>query len=295
MLLTGRAIPFDNATEHYFVAGDPTLVDFEYLIDLFGDYEYLIVGIELLPQSEDIFQAETLKAISALTDFFDSHQHVTQVRSLTNYQYTRTDGDGLSTDYLIDDINALENDPATLSNIRAIIADEELALDTLISEDFKHSRITARVEYRTYTAAHKVELAQDFYQFMVDEKLDSGNYTLHYSGYPLLSERFETLAQEDLSVLIPIMVALMAVMLFIGFGARIYWTGWNERLELLSVWNKLADSQGYVTRVSMEYDWTDSLNLGILWVDYNAENNSIFYNFRNNDMVQFNLRFSFQN
>jgi len=133
MLLTGRAIPFDNATERYFVEGDPTRVDFEYLIDLFGDYEYLIIGIESLPQSEDIFQAETLKAISALTDFFDSHRHVTQVRSLANYQYTRADGDDLSTDDLIDDFDALENNPAALSNIRAIIADEELALGTLIS------------------------------------------------------------------------------------------------------------------------------------------------------------------
>jgi hypothetical protein len=80
-----------------------------------------------------------------------------------------------------------------------------------------------------------------------------------------------------------------------SFGTRIYWTGWNDRLELLSVFNKLADSQGYVTRVSMEYDWTDSLNFGLLWVDYSAEETSNYYNYRNNDMVQFNLRFSFQN
>ena len=80
-----------------------------------------------------------------------------------------------------------------------------------------------------------------------------------------------------------------------SFGTRIYWTGWNDRLELLSVFNKLADSQGYVTRVSMEYDWTDSLNFGLLWVDYSAEENSNYYNYRNNNVLQFNLRFSFQN
>lgn len=217
MLLTGRAIPFDNTTERYFVEGDPTLVDFEYLIDLFGDYEYLIVGVEAIPQSDDIFQVETLRAISALTEFFDSHQYVTQVRSLTNYQYTHADGDDLSTDYLVDDINSLENNPNAIATIKAIIADEEMAIGTLITEDFKHSRITARVEYRNDTAAHKVELAQDFYQFMSDENMVSENYILHYSGYPLLSERFETLAQEDLAILIPVMGVLMLLMLYISF------------------------------------------------------------------------------
>ena len=71
-----------------------------------------------------------------------------------------------------------------------------------------------------------------------------------------------------------------------SFGTRVYWTGWNDRLEFLSVFNKLADNQGYVTRVSMEYDWTDSLNFGLLWVDYSAEENSNYYNYRNNDMLQ---------
>jgi len=80
-----------------------------------------------------------------------------------------------------------------------------------------------------------------------------------------------------------------------SFGSRIYWTGWNERLELLSVWNKLTDSQGYVTRVSVEYDWTDNLKFGFLWVDYSADEDSIYYNYRNNDMLQLNLRYSFQN
>ena len=81
----------------------------------------------------------------------------------------------------------------------------------------------------------------------------------------------------------------------LSVGTRVYWTGWNERLEFLSVWNKLADRQGHVARVSLDYDWTDNLSFGFLWVDYNAEQDSVFYDFRNNDMLQLNLRYSFQN
>ena len=80
-----------------------------------------------------------------------------------------------------------------------------------------------------------------------------------------------------------------------SFGTRLYWTGWNERIELLSVWNKLPDDQGYLTRLSIDYDWSDNWKFGLLWVDYSADRNSIYSAFRNNDMLQLNARFSFQN
>jgi len=221
MLLRGPAIPFDNTTERYFVTGDPALVNFEYLIDLFGDYEYLIVGIEHVPAEGDIFNVETLNAIDQITEFFDSHRYVTQVRSLTNYQYTHADGDDLSTDYLIDDLQALAEEPQLLADIRNTIRGEDLALGTLVSEDLRHARITARVEYRNDTAAHKVALAQEFYQFIEEQNLENGPYRLHYSGYPLLSERFETLVQEDMQLLIPVMGVLLFLMLFLSFRSPV--------------------------------------------------------------------------
>ena len=44
-------------------------------------------------------------------------------------------------------------------------------------------------------------LAQEFYQLIAEQNLEDGPYALHYSGYPLLSERFETLVQEDMQLL----------------------------------------------------------------------------------------------
>ncbi|MEZ5489488.1 MAG: efflux RND transporter permease subunit [Gammaproteobacteria bacterium] len=217
MLFTGKAIPFDNTTERYFVSGDPALENFEYLIDLFGDYEYLIVGIEQLSAESDVFNPDTLDTINRITGFFDSHRFVTQVRSLTNYQYTHADRDAISTDYLIEDVSQLVNNPALVNAIRNTVRGEELALGTLVSEDFRHARITARVEYRDYTAAHKVALAQEFYQFIAEQGLESEEYALHYSGYPLLSERFETLVQDDMQLVIPVMGLLMFLMLFLSF------------------------------------------------------------------------------
>ena len=217
ILLTGGTIPFDNSTERYFIAGDPTLLEYDRLLELFGDNEYLIVGIEASTGQADIFNAQALDALVRLSDFLDFHPNVTQLRSLANYQYIHADGDNLSTDYLIDDVSEIANDPSAIERIKTTLLDEELAMDTLVSRDFRHIRIAARVEYRAETSEHKVALTQDLYRFVEEENLQSAAYTLHLSGYPLVNERFETLSAEDTSFLVPIMSVIMLVILFLSF------------------------------------------------------------------------------
>ena len=217
MLFTGRPIPFDNTTERYFVAGDPTLDDFQILLDLFGDNEYLIIGFESLQDDADVFSPATLSAIVRLTSFLEAHPTVTQVRSLGNFQYTLADGDDLRTDYLIDDIESLIDDASARQTLRDIILSQPLAIGTLVSPDLRHARITARVEYRNDTAEHKVALTHDLYDFIATNDFDSAEYAVHLSGEPLLNERFETLAANDTAVLIPLMAIIMIVMLLISF------------------------------------------------------------------------------
>lgn len=80
----------------------------------------------------------------------------------------------------------------------------------------------------------------------------------------------------------------------INFGARLYWTALNERLTVVAVHNELANEAGQVSRVSIDYNWSDSVELGLLWVGYGSNRDSIFYNFRNNDILQVHLRYNFQ-
>jgi len=79
-----------------------------------------------------------------------------------------------------------------------------------------------------------------------------------------------------------------------SFGLRAYWTALNERLQVLGVWNSLTDSEGEVARLSMEYNYSDNLDLGLLWVAYDSDEDSIFYEYRNSDVLQFQLRYNFQ-
>ena len=79
-----------------------------------------------------------------------------------------------------------------------------------------------------------------------------------------------------------------------SFGARLYWTALNEKLTVVAVRNELANQAGQVSRVSVDYNWSDSVEVGLLWADYGSNRNSIFYYFRNNDILQIHLRYNFQ-
>ena len=193
-MLTGKAIPFDNNTERYFVVGDPTLLEYDNLIELFGDNEYLVVGFEAASHETDIFNADTLRDIARVSDFLEYHEYVTQLRSITNCQFIHADNDDLRTDYLIEDVEDLIGDTEAVANAKNILNFENLALDTLITRDFRHARIVARVEYSDESSEAKVQLVQDLYRFVEEENLSSNSYILHLSGYALVQERFETVS-----------------------------------------------------------------------------------------------------
>ena len=80
----------------------------------------------------------------------------------------------------------------------------------------------------------------------------------------------------------------------ISLGTRFNWTVLNQRLRIAGVWNKLAHNWGSVSRLSIDYNWSDNLDLGFLFVGYSASQNSVFYEFRNNDVVQLQMRYNFQ-
>lgn len=79
-----------------------------------------------------------------------------------------------------------------------------------------------------------------------------------------------------------------------GIGVRTNYTALNDRLRILGVWNRLSNQQGEVLRLSVDYEWQDSLDIGIMWMGYDAGPDTRFYQFRQNDGLQLQMRYNFQ-
>ena len=207
-------LQFDSSNESWFVDGDPQLLAFERSIELFGDSQYLVVGIEA-HSGEDVFVPGTLAAIQELTDFLEAQDTVTQVRSLTNYQYVYSDdGDLVASDLLPDPLNITASDA---QSARSVMKGQTLPIGVLIDNTFQNTRIAARVRYKRKDAGAQVQLMHELYEFIQQRGLYERGFNLHLAGRPPISERFESAAKRDASVVNPILVVLMVIILAVGF------------------------------------------------------------------------------
>lgn len=213
--LSFQRLYHDDSMESYFLENDPNLQIFNQLLDKFGDNEYLLVGAPARPGDQDVFTADTLQMIDQITRFLEDHRHVTQVRSLSKYQYTHNHGGLLATDDLFEDISNLTAED--LAHARNIMQGEQLALDLLVTEDFQHTRIAARTEYRAGENDHKVAVVTELREFIDAQGFAEQGFELHLSGIPVIGERFETLTQRDMAWINPVMTVLMIIILYTIF------------------------------------------------------------------------------
>ncbi|MEE2774269.1 MAG: MMPL family transporter [Pseudomonadota bacterium] len=198
---------------------DANIVKFYTFRDLFGDAEYLTIGVEARPNDLDIFEAQTIKLIDEITKMLEGHEYVTKVSSLSNYQYIH-DRDGiLATENLFPEVDRNRYSETHLSAAREVIEGETLALNSLITEDFKNTRIVARTEYIESENSHKIQVSKDLYSFLKQKKYFSEGYKIRLGGSAIIAERFETFSKRDSSLLIPLVFSTMCLLLWVLFGS----------------------------------------------------------------------------
>ena len=214
--------PYNNSSEIWFLEGDPDLEAFYGMQEKFGDSEYMAIGIVGRPGDKDVFKPETIKMIGMITEMLEDHEIVTQVRSLSKYQYTHNENGMLVTDDLFEDIDEIIENPQILDEVRLekareTILGEKLALDNLISSDLKHTRIVARTEYISGETDHKVKVVTDVMNFLEENKFREKGFEIHLAGVQVFQERFETLSKRDQAWINPIMALIMILILFFTF------------------------------------------------------------------------------
>ena len=207
----------NNSNEMWFLPGDPNLLAFERLQDLFGSSEYLVVGISARGTDQDIFEANTLKMIDEISTMLEDHEIVEQVRSISKYQRTYDKNGMVATDYLIEDFEDLDNQHFVIENAREIIKGEELALDSIITSDLKDTRILARTEYRANDNSHKIQVVNDLRNFIEEKGYVAKGFDLRLGGVPYIGERFETISNTEFGWMIPTQAIIMLCVLGLIF------------------------------------------------------------------------------
>ena len=179
--------------------------------------ESLVVGIEARQQVKDLFTLETIKMIEEINAMLEEHVVVEKVDSLARYQRTYNRDGIVATDYIFEDIEILEDNLDQLDAARIAMQDENLALDTLISEDFRHTRIIARTEYIVNVLDHKLKVVTDLRKFIHEMGYLEKGYDIKFGGQPVLNERFTVISNSDAAWLNPTVAVIMMIVLGVVF------------------------------------------------------------------------------
>jgi len=218
----GRHLGFTTDYRYFFDHQNPNLVDFERIQNTYSAPDTLMWVLQ--PAEGPATSPEMLQLIGEMTEAAWQAPYSTRVDSLTNFQHTTASGNDIFVRDLVEDpANANEDQTQRVLDI----AHAEPALDLrLISEDDQTTAVVATLslpkeqdattpeeleETRQAVAAGAAfgrELQAEFRERYPDVRIE-------LTGTVMLSNAFSEASRSDLSTLIPIMIALLAIMIFL--------------------------------------------------------------------------------
>jgi predicted RND superfamily exporter protein len=122
--------------------------DFKYYQDIleleekYGNIDVLTYVIK--PNNGDIFQKDVLKLIAELTEASWQTPYSSRVSSITNHQFTEVDGDDISIDNFIMNVDELTEE--NLSNLRELAKKEDSIVNFVMSESTNVGLININLE-----------------------------------------------------------------------------------------------------------------------------------------------------
>ncbi|MGF1680090.1 efflux RND transporter permease subunit [Photobacterium minamisatsumaniensis] len=216
-------LTFVNDYKVFFSDSNPDLIAFERIEDKYSSNDSVLVVIT--PRQGDVFQADVLKAVAALTDKAWQTPHSYRVDSLVNYQYTRADGDEL----LVEDFfpaSVVTSEHAltqSLEEKKAYAMQQPELVNRILAVDGQATAINVLVNLPGNSQAEEVREVAQFWQDAIAEAQQSyPDMTFYLTGQVMQNDAFGEASQRDMGSLVPL--ALLLIILGTGIFLRSVWS-----------------------------------------------------------------------
>ena len=186
---------FDGDYHVFFSKSNPELEAFDALQEKYTkDDNVLIV---LTPQHGDVFTRENLTAIESLTADAWNTPYSSRVDAITNFQYTRAEGDDLYVEDLSYQSEAKSNDEIAAIRDRAL--NEPLLVDRLINAEGNVTAINVTIKLPGKNSAEEIPEVTAFTRKMIkDFEQNYPQFDVHTSGLVPLNTAFFESSMRDL-------------------------------------------------------------------------------------------------
>ena len=189
----------------YLPDDDPSAMLFNRIGDTFGGNSTVIIGLS----GSDVFEAEMLEKVRAVTDSIRRVKGIGHVTSLTNVINIRGSDFGIEIGRLIDEFD-IPSDPETLDSLKTYTLSKEMYRGNLVSEDATATLISAKIR-NGYNHAEVVE--------EIREKLSGLPYQdmIYYGGMPHTLFELSNIILRDIKSIVPFAFILISLVLLAGF------------------------------------------------------------------------------
>lgn len=200
----------------FFDKNDVDLLRLEHMQEIYSETENIFIMIE--PPESTVFTTDSISLLFSLTNELWQTPHVSRVDSITNYSFSRADGD----DILIEELFYNQSDitPAKVDLMKEFVLNEKDLLDKLItrSGDVTAINLTVRLPEDDIKAATLA--VNDAVKSEVTRlRKHYPDYTFSVSGIVTMNGAFINAAKRDFITLIPIMMLLVLVAAGIILGS----------------------------------------------------------------------------
>jgi predicted RND superfamily exporter protein len=202
----------------WFMKDDPLLKKFDAFERQFGNDENVAIVIH---SPNGIFDKESVEIIQKITEKMWLAPDVIRVDSLSNHNYTQTQGDEIFVDPFLPEGEDLNPEYLEIKKQQAL--NDEIMPKYLVSENAKTAMIYAKMK----PALEKIPMYKDTvdYARSVLAEVNDGEHEFHVTGSASINVTFQEVSEEDLKVMMPILILLVILFLsysFRGIGGVIY-------------------------------------------------------------------------
>jgi len=207
-----RFLDFSSDYRVFFSKENPQMQAFDALQNTYTKNDNVLIA--LAPKDGRVFTRENLAAVEELTKQAWQIPYSIRVESVTNFQHSWADGDGLVVEDLVK--NAMSLPDLYLEQKKKVALSEPLLVNRLISPSAHVTGINVTINLPGKTITEVPEVAAFVRKMADDFRSNHPEFNVYLTGVAMINNQFVEAGQQDMQTLVPIMFLLIAVGLWVA-------------------------------------------------------------------------------
>jgi uncharacterized protein len=212
-----RFLGFSTDYRVFFSEDNPQLVAFETLQNTYTKNDNVMFAVE--PKDGKVFTPQTLAIVEEITQASWKIPYSLRVDSITNFQYTWSEGDDLVVQDLIE--NAETFTQKQLKKVQAVALAEPLLRNRLITQksDITGINVTVNLPHKSISETPEVVAFVREMKDRFEKKYPS--VKIYLTGVVFMDNAFNEAGEGDMKSLVPVMYSI--VLIIMALTLRTFW------------------------------------------------------------------------